>query len=81
MARFRLTKAFVVGGIKFCAGDIVSDAAPTTVGDKHWPGLTAGTMGSGMVPIDGPATTMKNASAFASEQVPATITGVDSIGR
>jgi hypothetical protein len=81
MARFRLTQAIASGSLRFAAGDVVTDIIPLTVAtDKHWPGLSAGTMAAGMVPLDGAAPTMKNASMWAGEIIAATIQGVHSIG-
>jgi hypothetical protein len=81
MARFQLTQSIVVGATKYHGGEIVTDTIPLTVpGDRHWPTLTAATMAPGMIPLDGPATTMKQASAFANENVPKVIHGVHSIG-
>ena len=80
MARFRLMKAIATGALKFSAGDVVADTIPLTVPtDRHWPTLTAATMASGMIPLDASATSMKSASVWASEVLPATILGVDSI--
>ena len=80
MSRFQLTQAIALPQARFKAGDIVTDVQPAAVaGDRYWPGLSAATMGPGMVPLDGSATTMKNASPFASEAVRAWITGADSI--
>jgi len=81
MARFRLMKAIAAGALKFHAGDVVTDTIPLTVPtDRHWPTLTAATMASGMVPLDASASSMKAASVWANEVLPATILGVDSIG-
>jgi len=80
VSRFQLTQAIALPQARFKAGDIVTDVQPAAVaGDRYWPGLSAATMGPGMVPLDGSATTMKNASPFASEAVRAWITGADSI--
>jgi hypothetical protein len=81
MARFRLMKAIATGALRFHAGEVVTDTIPLTVAtDRHWPGLTASVMASGMVPLDGSASSMKAASVWAGEVLPATILGVDSIG-
>ena len=81
MARFRLMKAISTAQVRFAAGEVVTDTIPLTVpADRHWPGLTAATMFSGMVPLDASATTMKYQSVWANEALPATILGVDSIG-
>jgi hypothetical protein len=74
-------KAIASGALRFHAGEVVTDTIPLTVPtDRHWPTLTSATMASGMVPLDASATTMKAASPWANEVLPATILGVDSIG-
>jgi len=81
MARFRVHKAFSTAQERFYAGQVVTDTIPLTVAsDRYWPGLNAATLPSGLVPLDGSATSMKAASVWASEVLPATILGVDSIG-
>ena len=81
MARFRLMKAIATGALRFHAGEVVTDTIPLTVaGDRHWPTLTAATMASGMVPLDASASSMKAASQWANEVLPATVLGVDSTG-
>jgi len=73
-------KAIGTGSLRFSAGDVVTDAIPLTVPtDRHWPGLTAAKMHSGMVPLDASASSMKAASVWANEALPATVLGVDSI--
>ena len=60
MARFRLMKAIATGALRFHAGEVVTDTIPLTVAtDRHWPGLTASVMASGMVPLDGSASSRK----------------------
>jgi hypothetical protein len=81
MARFRLTQSIVVGAVDYHGGEVVTDIQPPSVpGDRVWLGLSSAVMAPGMVPLDGAATTMKAASAFANEQVPNAILGVHSIG-
>jgi len=81
MARFQLTQSIFVKDTKYHGGEVVTDIQPPSVPtDRVWIGLTAATMAPGMVPLDGLATTMKSASAFATENVPSVITGVNSIG-
>jgi hypothetical protein len=81
MARFQLTQAIALPQVRFRAGDVVTDLQPATVaGDRYWAGLSATTMGPGMVPLDSGATTMKVASAFNGEVIRTWITGADSIG-
>ena len=74
-------KAISTAQERFYAGQVVTDTIPLTVAtDRYWPGLTAAKMFSGMAPLDASATSMKNASVWANEVLPATILGVDSIG-
>jgi hypothetical protein len=81
MARFRLTQSIIVGAVKYHGGEVVTDTIPITIaGDRHWPTLSSATMAPGMIALDASATTMKNASVFANEQVPNAILGVHSIG-
>jgi hypothetical protein len=82
MARFKLTQAVVLPSqFRFHAGQVVTDQPPppTVAGDLYWAGLTAATMAPGMMPLDGSATTMKNASRYANEPAATAIYGVDSI--
>jgi len=80
MARFRVQKAFSTAQERFYAGQVVTDTIPlTVVSDRYWSGLSAATLPSGLIPLDASATSMKNASAWAGEVLPATILGVDSI--
>jgi hypothetical protein len=81
MARFRLTQSIVVAAIKYHGGEVVTDVQPPSVaGDRVWLGLSSAVMAPGMVPLDASATTMKQGSVFANEQVPTVILGVHSIG-
>lgn len=81
MARFQLTQSIFVGQTKYHGGEVVTDLSPPSVaGDRVWIGPSSAVMAPGMVPLDGSATTMKKGSAFANEQVPSVITGVNSIG-
>lgn len=80
MVRFRLTQSIFVGQTKYHGGEVVTDVNPPSVAtDRVWIGLTAATMAPGMVPLDIPSQNMKAASAFADENVPMVITGVNSI--
>jgi hypothetical protein len=80
MARFQLTSAIVVGAVRIRAGKTIADSqANAQPGDAVWTGLNAGTMIAGMVPLDASATTMKNASPYASLAAATAISGVDSI--
>ena len=80
MSRFRLTQAIAISQKRFHAGEIVTDVLPVGVpGDRYWQGLSATAMAPGMVPLDGGASTMKSASAFAGEVIRCTITGADSV--
>jgi len=67
--------------MKFTAGQVVTDTSPASVAaDLYWPGLTSATIAPGMVALDGSASTMKSASAFANEVIRTWITGVESVG-
>jgi len=80
MARFRLTQSIFVKDTKYHGGEVVTDIQPPSVAtDRVWLGLSSATMAPGMVPLDGSATSMKAASAFANENVPNAILGVHSI--
>lgn len=80
MARFRLVRAFHFGAVRLAGGRTIADSQANALpGDTVWTGLTSATVGAGFVPLDASATTMKNASSFASVPVSATISGVDSI--
>ena len=80
MARFQLLEAHVFGSVRLKAGSTIADTQGNAQpGDKVVVGLSSGTVTPGMKPLDGAATTMKNASAYANSPVPATITGVGSI--
>ena len=58
--------AFVVGHVRYKAGTMFADSAANAVaGDVIWTGMSSTTMSPGLIPIDGAATTMKNASPFA----------------
>jgi hypothetical protein len=79
MARFKLTQAFHFQQYRVKAGGTIADSAANSVaGDAVWTGLNSNTLPPGAVPLDGSATTMKNASRFASE-IPGAPSGRDSI--
>jgi len=82
MARFRSQGAFVVNHIRYKAGTTFADTAGNAVaGDVVWAAVGSSTgMSPLLVPIDAAATTIKNASRFANDPVPCTITGTNSIG-
>jgi hypothetical protein len=79
MARFRTTQAFHAGSMRVAAGRTVADTVGNAQAGDVVVSLTAQSLPPGMVPLDGSATTMKNASPFASKQVRTWITGADSI--
>jgi hypothetical protein len=71
MARFGSTVAFVVDGRKYKAGTTYADTAGNALaGDVVWVGMSSSTMSPGLIPLDGGATTMKNASPHAGIQFP-----------
>jgi hypothetical protein len=79
MARFGSTQAFVVAGRKYKAGQTYADTTGNALaGDVVWLGMSSATMSPGLVPLDGAATTMKNASPHAGVQI-ARPDGVNSI--
>jgi len=81
MARFRLTQAMIIGQFRWPAGNTVADsAAAAQPGDVVWTGLSSTTMVEGMTPLDASATSMRNASQWASVPLRNVIFGVDSIG-
>lgn len=79
MARFRLASAHVIDGRKLKIGSTIADTQGNAVaGDYVWSGLNAASLSYGLIPLDGAATTMLNASRFAGG--PARISdGVNSI--
>ena len=80
MARFGSTVAFVVEGKRHKAGTTYCDTKANQIGtDIIWTGLSSAKMSPGLVPLDGSATSMKNASVFATTPVPL-IDGANSIG-
>ena len=82
MARWRGQGAFVINHKSYKAGQTYADTAGNAVaGDVVYaPFGTSGGLSPLLVPLDGAATTLKNASRFANDPVPCTITGVNSIG-
>jgi hypothetical protein len=82
MARFRAQGAFVVNHIRYKAGQTFADTVGNAqAGDVVWAAVGSSSgMSPLLVPLDASATTVKNASRFANEPVPCTITGVNSIG-
>lgn len=80
MSRFRLTQAIALAQVKFHAGEIVTDLSVGVTGDRYWAELSSAVLAPGMVPLDGGASEMKDASAFKGEVIRACICGVDSIG-
>jgi hypothetical protein len=81
MARFRSIAAFVIGHARYKAGTTFADTQGNAVaGDVIWAGCGLfGSMSPALVPLDGAATTVKNASVFANYAVPCTISGVNSV--
>jgi hypothetical protein len=80
MARVKLVGALHVGSVRLKAGSTIADSAGAAqTGDFVWTGLTSATWNPIMSPLDGPATTMKAASQYASAGVPATISGAQSV--
>jgi len=81
MARWQSQGAFVIGHRKYPAGqkyaDTTGNASPGDV--VYAPFGTAGGISPLLVPLDGAATALRNASAFANVPIPCTITGVNSI--
>ena len=79
MARFQGTVSMVIDHKKFAAGQTYADTVANKVGSDYvWSGMSSNSLNPGLVPLDGAATTMKNASRFAGSAVP-TIDGVNSI--
>jgi hypothetical protein len=85
MARFGSTAAFTVptslGGThkKYRAGTTYADTVGNAIaGDVVWYGMSSSTMSPGLIPLDGAATTMKNASPSAGNNL-ARPDGVNSI--
>jgi hypothetical protein len=80
MARFQLTAAFQTAQVRYRAGTILADSQGNAQpGDKVWTGMSAATLIADMVPIDGAATTMRNASKYAAVSPRGWITGAESI--
>jgi hypothetical protein len=82
MARFRSQAAFVIAHARYKAGTIFADTVGNALpGDVVWAscGLSS-SMSPMLIPLDGTATTIMNASVFANYTVPCTISGVNSIG-
>ena len=81
MARYRSVAAFVIGHARYKAGTTFADTSGNAIaGDVVWASCAlSGSMSPFLVPLDGAATTVKNASVFANSPVPCTITGVNSV--
>jgi len=82
MARWQGLGAFVIAHKRYPAGTKYADTVGNAVaGDiVYAPFGTSTGISPLLVPLDGAATTLRNASRFASEPLPAFITGVNSIG-
>jgi hypothetical protein len=83
MARFQLTQAMTIPGqsfpLRLKAGSFLCNGTACAAGDAIWTGLNAQTYQPYMTPLDGAATTIKNASPFASVAPATFICGADSI--
>jgi hypothetical protein len=81
MARWQGLAAFVIGHRKYPAGQKYADTVGNALaGDVVYaPFGTSGGISPMLVPLDGAATALRSASAFASYSLPCTITGVNSI--
>jgi len=81
MARWQGLAAFVIGNRKYKAGQTYADTTGNAqAGDVVYaPFGTAGGISPMLVPLDASATSLKNASRFAGQAVPCTITGANSI--
>lgn len=79
MARFGSTVAFVVNHIRYNAGSTFADTKANAIGkDVVWADLAnSSSMSPGLVPLDGAATTIYNASRFVGQST--RIDGVNSI--
>ena len=66
MARFRLQQAFHFGSVRAKAGSVIVDTAANAVaGDTVFPAMSATTLPSGVIALDGAATTMLGQSRWA----------------
>jgi hypothetical protein len=80
MARFMLTRSFHFGSTHVRAGKTIADSQGNAQGsDIVWTGMTAATLPAGFEPLDASATTMKNASKWASRAADTWISGADSV--
>jgi hypothetical protein len=86
MARFGSTASFVIntsngGHKKYPAGQTYADTQGNALaGDVVWASVgSSASMSPNLIPLDGAATTIKNASRFANQNNP-WIDGVNSIG-
>jgi hypothetical protein len=81
MARWQGLGAFVLGSRKYKAGTTYADTTGNAIaGDVVYaPFGTSGGISPMLVPLDGAATALRNASAYATHNLPCTITGVNSI--
>lgn len=80
MARFGSTGAFIVNHVKYKAGQTYADTKANAIGkDVIWPDVAnSSSMSPSLVPLDGAATTIYNASRFVGQST--RIDGVNSIG-
>jgi len=66
MARFQLRQAFHFGSVKVKAGGVIVDTAGNAQpGDTVFPTMSAATLPSGVIALDGAATTMLGQSRWA----------------
>jgi hypothetical protein len=81
MARWQGTAAFHIGNKSYKAGQKYADTVGNAqAGDVVYaPFGTAAGISPMLTPLDGAATTLKNASRFAGSPIPCTISGVNSI--
>jgi len=82
MARWRGLAAFVIGHRKYPAGQSYADTVGNAVaGDVVYaPFGTSTGISPMLVPLDGAATTLRNASVYSAIPLPCTISGANSIG-
>jgi hypothetical protein len=81
MARWQGLAAFHINAKLYKAGTKYADTVGNAIaGDiVYAPFGTAGGISPLLAPLDGAATTLRNASVFAATPLPCTITGVNSI--
>ena len=81
MARFRCVTTHIFGPHRVKAGGTIADTVGNAQpGDYVWGAMSSSTISNEMTPLDGPATTMRNASVWASVPLRSMVTGAESIG-